>query len=192
MTDVDVLVVGAGPAGSAAAAWAARSGLDVLLVDAADFPRDKPCGDGLTPRAIAELDGLGMTDWLDLRARNYGLRAAGFGQLLYLPWPGGALPAHGGAVPRTVLDAAIRDVAIAAGAKPMDGKRAIDVQMTGDRVSGVQFRDEHSKDVVDHVSTPHRRRWCTLTVGAHARPRLASRYRLWRRRARLHRFGPRR
>ena len=48
----DVLVVGAGPAGSAAAAWAARSGADVVLADAAVFPRDKTCGDGLTPRAI--------------------------------------------------------------------------------------------------------------------------------------------
>jgi Dehydrogenases (flavoproteins) len=87
--DTDVLVVGAGPAGSAAAAWSARAGLDTTLLDAETFPRDKPCGDGLTPRAIAELDNLGLTDWLDGRARNRGLRAAGFGQLLYLPWPGG-------------------------------------------------------------------------------------------------------
>ena len=54
-TDTDVLVVGAGPAGAAAAAWAARAGRDVVLADAAVFPRDKACGDGLTPRAIAEL-----------------------------------------------------------------------------------------------------------------------------------------
>ena len=54
-TSTDVLVVGAGPAGSAAAAWAARAGHDVVLADTAVFPRDKPCGDGLTPRAIAEL-----------------------------------------------------------------------------------------------------------------------------------------
>jgi flavin-dependent dehydrogenase len=78
--DTDVLVVGAGPAGAAAAAWAARGGLDVVLADAEAFPRDKPCGDGLTPRAIAELDQLGMLGWLDGRARNKGLRAAGFGQ----------------------------------------------------------------------------------------------------------------
>ena len=60
----DVLVVGAGPAGSAAAAWAARAGHDVVLADAAVFPRDKTCGDGLTPRAIAELDLLGLGDWV--------------------------------------------------------------------------------------------------------------------------------
>ena len=55
----DVVVVGAGPSGSAAAAWAARAGRDVLLIDACEFPRDKACGDGLTPRAVAELRALG-------------------------------------------------------------------------------------------------------------------------------------
>src|SRR4029077_13673114 len=92
----DVLVVGAGPAGSAAAAWAARAGRDVVLADAAGFPRDKPCGDGLTPRAIAELDRLGLGDWVRAHGTNRGLRAAGFGQVLELPWPGGSLPDHGG------------------------------------------------------------------------------------------------
>ena len=92
---VDVLVVGAGPAGSAAAAWAARGGADVVLADAAVFPRDKTCGDGLTPRAIAELEQLGLGDWVRSHGRNRGLRAAGFGQELLLPWPGGSLPDHG-------------------------------------------------------------------------------------------------
>ena len=90
----DVLVVGAGPAGSAAAAWAARAGRDVVLADAAVFPRDKACGDGLTPRAIAELDQLGLGDWVRGRARNRGLRATGLSQTLPLPWPTARKPAR--------------------------------------------------------------------------------------------------
>ena len=139
-TETDVLVVGAGPAGAAAAAEAARSGADVVLADAATFPRDKTCGDGLTPRAMAELDHLGLGDWVRSRGRNRGLRAAGFGQELLLPWPGGALPDHGGAVPRTELDARIRQVALDAGARPVEGARAVDVERGGDRVTAVVFR----------------------------------------------------
>ncbi|MGY1745725.1 geranylgeranyl reductase family protein [Blastococcus sp. SYSU D00695] len=135
----DVLVVGAGPAGAAAAAWAARAGHDVLLADAAVFPRDKACGDGLTPRAIAELDRLGLGDWARSRARNRGLRAAGFGRTWELPWPGGEFPDHGSAVPRTELDARIRSCALEAGATPVEGARAVDVERDGDRVTGVVF-----------------------------------------------------
>ncbi|HYJ75865.1 MAG TPA: geranylgeranyl reductase family protein [Kineosporiaceae bacterium] len=133
----DVLVVGAGPAGSAAAAWLARAGREVVLADAAAFPRDKPCGDGLTPRAIAEMRALGLADWLRGRAVNWGLRAAGFGHELYLPWPGGSLPKHGGAAPRLELDAAIREVALDAGAVPLEQGRATDVVVENGRVTGV-------------------------------------------------------
>jgi menaquinone-9 beta-reductase len=135
----DVLVVGAGPAGSAAAAWAARAGHDVVLADAAVFPRDKTCGDGLTPRAIAELDLLGLGDWVRGHARNRGLRAAGFGREWQLPWPGGAFPDHGSAVPRTALDARIREVALKDGVTPLDGARAVDVERDGEQVAAVVF-----------------------------------------------------
>ncbi len=136
----DVLVVGAGPAGSAAAAWSARHGLDTMLADAAVFPRDKTCGDGLTPRAVAELDRLGLGPWTRSHGTNRGLRAAGFGQELLLPWPGGSLPDHGSAVPRTELDAHLRETALAAGATPLDGARATDVERDASgRVTGVVF-----------------------------------------------------
>ncbi len=139
-TSTDVLVVGAGPAGSAAAAWAARSGLDVVLVDAAVFPRDKTCGDGLTPRAIDELCKLGIEDWLRAHTVNQGLRAHGFGQTLLLPWPGGTLPDWGSAVARTELDDHLRTTAIKSGATALDGARAVDVRREGDRVAAVVFK----------------------------------------------------
>ncbi len=140
----DVLVVGAGPAGSSAAAWAARAGREVVLIDAAVFPRDKTCGDGLTPRAIGELQRLGLDDWVRSHTVNYGLRAHGFGQTLLLPWPGpGAsgtgLPAYGSAVARTELDDHLRATAIKAGATAIDGARAIGVRRDRDRVSAVEF-----------------------------------------------------
>ena len=149
----DVLVVGAGPAGSAAAAWAARAGLDVTLVDAETFPRDKPCGDGLTPRAIAELDALGASQWITTRARNAGLRAAGFGQTLYLPWPGGSLPNYGSAAPRLQLDDAIRKVALEAGVTPVEGLRATDVDHDErGRVAAVVFADAEKNTTRIHCN----------------------------------------
>jgi menaquinone-9 beta-reductase len=139
----DVLVVGAGPAGSAAAAWAARGGAEVVLADAAVFPRDKTCGDGLTPRAVGELQLLGLDDWLRAHAVNQGLRAHGFGQTLLLPWPGGGtLPSWGSAVARTELDDHLRTTAIKAGATAVDGARAVDVRREGDRVAGVVFKTD--------------------------------------------------
>ncbi len=138
-TRTDVLVVGAGPAGSAAAAWSARAGRDTLLVDAAVFPRDKTCGDGLTPRAIGELRRLGLEDWLRARTVNQGLRAHGFGQTLLLPWPGGSLPDWGSAVARTELDDHLRTTAIKAGADAVDGARAVSCRRDGDRVTAVTF-----------------------------------------------------
>ena len=136
----DVLVVGAGPAGSSAAAWAARHGLTVLLADAATFPRDKTCGDGLTPRAIRELELLGETEWVRAHHVTRGLRAHGFGQTLHLDWPslpGSDIPTWGSAVARTELDDHLRTLALTSGALAADGAKAVDVVMDGDRVSAV-------------------------------------------------------
>ena len=105
-----VVVVGGGFGGATAARYLKLWGgnVDVTLVDAATFPRDKTCGDGLTPRAIHELRLLGVDEWLRARVVSRGLRAHGFGQTLHLPWPGGSLPDYGSACARTVLDDAAR------------------------------------------------------------------------------------
>ena len=62
MTDADVIVVGAGPAGSTAAYHLARHGLTVLVLEKSQFPREKVCGDGLTPRAVKQLVKMGVDD----------------------------------------------------------------------------------------------------------------------------------
>ena len=135
-------MVGAGPAGSAAAAWSARSGLDVLLVDAATFPRDKACGDGLTPRAVAELRLLGLGPWLDEHIAHRGLRLAGFGATVEVDWPGPSFPSTGSAVPRTILDDRIRRVAQDCGAGMLLGVKAVDVEYdSAGRVCAVLLAD---------------------------------------------------
>lgn len=134
-----LLVVGAGPAGAAAAAWAARAGREVLLIDTAEFPRDKTCGDGLTPRAIAQLQLLGMSDWLADRPRNMGIRMIGFGAEHELPWNGPSLPSFGSAAPRAELDDALRLVAVASGAEFRGGHQAVAVERAADgRVTAVR------------------------------------------------------
>lgn len=135
-------MVGAGPAGSAAAAWAARAGREVLVVDAEEFPRDKACGDGLTPRAVAELRLLGLGDWLDGRIRHHGLRLAGFGTSVEVPWQAPSFPAASSAVPRTELDDRIRKAAEGAGAAMLLGRKAVATQRdSGGRVKAVVLTD---------------------------------------------------
>lgn len=140
--ETETLVVGAGPAGSAAAAWAARQGQQVTIIDKEKFPRDKPCGDGLTPRAIKELTSLGLAEWLSTKPRNIGLRAAGFGQELLLPWKSPSLPEWGSAVPRTELDNQILQVAKHSGATIQDGVAAEEVEVENGSIKKVITKSE--------------------------------------------------
>ena len=117
----DVIVVGAGPAGASTAYHLANAGLDVLLLEKASFPRDKICGDGLTPRAVRQLVSMG----LDLDApgwqRNKGLRIVGAGHRIELPWPDLAtFPSYGMVRTRSDLDEILARHAERAGARLME------------------------------------------------------------------------
>lgn len=115
----DVAVIGAGPGGSAAAHYLAQQGRDVLLLDKSDFPRDKTCGDGLTPRALHILDDIGILP----QAEQAGFRVNGIavyaqhGATLQAPIPSHPeFPNYLLVVPRLRLDDLIRSRAVASGA----------------------------------------------------------------------------
>ena len=115
----DVVVVGAGPAGSTAAWTLAQSGLDVVVLEKALFPREKVCGDGLTPRGVKALDEMGIdtspaAGWV----RHKGLRVFGGGQVIEVDWPQlSNWPGYSLARPRRDLDAMLAAHAAAAGAR---------------------------------------------------------------------------
>ncbi len=114
----------------------------MLVIDAASFPRDKACGDGLTPRAVAELELLGLGDWLDARIRHRGLRMSGFGAEVEVDWPGPSFPSTGSAVARLELDDRIRKVAEDAGAAMLLGTKAVGAHHDSDgRVVSVVLTD---------------------------------------------------
>lgn len=106
---VDVLVVGGGPAGSAAAIHAAKAGYSALLIDAQPFPRDKTCGDGLTPRAVHQLEALGVD--VTSRYRSFGLKLHGFGGSVTVPWPESHFGQLSSAMPRMEFDAMLWEMA---------------------------------------------------------------------------------
>ncbi|ALG85820.1 geranylgeranyl reductase family protein [Gordonia phthalatica] len=134
----DLLVVGAGPAGAAASARAAARGRDVVLLDAQVFPRDKTCGDGLTPRAVAGLTELGMGGLLDDRPRIRGLELNGWGRQQRVDWPGAnRFGPYGSAIARVELDDAIRRFAVERGARMVSGTKAIGAHLVGGRVESV-------------------------------------------------------
>ncbi|MFC6705239.1 geranylgeranyl reductase family protein [Flexivirga alba] len=119
----DVIVVGAGPGGSATAAYLAMAGLDVLLLEKTHFPREKVCGDGLTPRAVRELITLGVpTPEDDGWIKNKGLRIIGGGMRLQLEWPDVAsFPPYGLVRTRQDFDDILAKHAVKHGARLREG-----------------------------------------------------------------------
>jgi geranylgeranyl reductase family protein len=141
----DVIIVGAGPAGSAAAFYLATAGLDVLVLEKTRFPREKVCGDGLTPRAVKALTAMGVPTgpgdgWL----RNKGLRIIGGGSRIEIPWPDlSGFPGYGLVRTRLDFDEILASHARKAGARLLEGMTVtgpVLSERTG-RITGVTAQD---------------------------------------------------
>jgi menaquinone-9 beta-reductase len=137
MNSVDIAVIGAGPAGAATAIRAARAGASVVVFDKLPYGRDKVCGDGLTPRAVAALEELEI----DMTPAHLidGLRMIAGRRTRELPWATATdrFPDHGAVWPRRRFDAALIDVAAKAGADLVWEREALPV-MEGEKVVGVE------------------------------------------------------
>jgi geranylgeranyl reductase family protein len=141
-TETDVLIVGAGPAGATAAYHLARHGIDVTLLDKASFPREKVCGDGLTPRAVVQLQKMGV-DLEDPRfERHQGLRIYSRKTVLELPWPTlEDFPGYGLTMTRSSFDELLVRAAEKAGAGLRERTEALGPTLERGWVTGARVRD---------------------------------------------------
>lgn len=137
----DVVIVGGGPAGSAAAWQAAQAGARVLLLDKAEFPRDKPCGDGLTPRAISYIQKMGLAEQVAKfhRVNRATVYSPSRWDLAFPDRPG--MPDHGHVARRLDLDLMLLDRAEFCGAEVRRGTEvAGPILDDGGRVAGVVLK----------------------------------------------------
>jgi menaquinone-9 beta-reductase len=163
----DVLVVGGGPSGSACAYWLASAGHDVVMVERKRYPREKTCGDGLTPRSVRQLEDIGLGEELAGAGHRYaGLRSHGFGRTLELKWPDHpSLPGYGYVITRKDLDALVAERAAKAGASVWEGADAIEPLVSNGLVDGAVIQPRYE----DSPPVPVRARYTVVADGANSR-----------------------
>jgi menaquinone-9 beta-reductase len=162
----DVLVVGGGPAGAATAYWLAEAGHDVVAVEKKTFPRDKTCGDGLTPRAVRQLADMGLEDTIARDHHRFdGLRTIAHGITLELAWPEHPhYPSHGYVVRRRDLDQLVADHAVKAGATMRQGTEAVAPVLDRGLLAGAHVRSTETGNVEEI-----RARYVVVADGANSR-----------------------
>jgi geranylgeranyl reductase family protein len=165
--DHDVLVVGGGPAGASCAYWLAEAGHDVLLLEKKRYPREKTCGDGLTPRSVRQLHDMGLADDLTEFHRFEGLRSIAFGRTLELAWPTHPdYPSFGYVITRKDLDHLVAERAAKAGATVWQEAEATAPLLDNGLVRGATVR---VKDNGGAVMQRVRARYVVVADGGNSR-----------------------
>ena len=145
----DVLVVGGGPGGASAGYWLARAGVSTVVVEKKSYPRDKTCGDGLTPRAIKQLMDMGFDFDVPTLHRITGLRAYAGDLKIEMPWPEHTIyPNWGAVIRRADLDGQVALLAQSQGAIFEQNTEAVAMVDDG-KLTGVELRRKNADGEVE-------------------------------------------
>ncbi len=160
-----VAIVGSGPSGAACAYWLSLRDVEVLALEKKVFPRDKTCGDGLTPRSVVALEAMGLGEFLATKHRYLGLRVVAYRRSFELPWPQHPnFPDYGYVVTRSELDHAVASRASEVGATILTHHEVVGVDQEGGAITALRV-----KNIDDDSLSEVRAQYYVLAEGSNAR-----------------------